>query len=110
MNKLKKKWVLIKGAGNSILANKGFTISYNPNTRSSALGSALDDLLHSLGGEDKNYTGEETAIVKEGKRKDYYILNGDFREEYEKLVHKGFDACYDFFLKMKEDKGSTMNN
>ena len=58
-------------AGNSILKREGFYISFNPHP--------------SIG-----YEGSETALVVPSKKKekgrDYFILVGDFREEYEKAT------------------------
>lgn len=49
-------------------------------------------------GEDvKQHT--ETALVKDSK---FFILNGDFRKEYEKLGSKGWDACFKFYSKKRE--------
>jgi hypothetical protein len=44
-------------------------------------------------------TKDETALVPtpEDEKYSYYILNGDWREAYEKLVEKGFDACLEFY-------------
>lgn len=70
---------------NTILKGEGFFISYDPNS----------------------YGAEATALVKMGKSMDdtyYYILNGDFREEYEKLIDKGFEVCKQFFDEHKEHK------
>ncbi len=94
---------------NYVLQGKEFYISYNKNVRSSRLGGLLDDILHSAVGEDKNYTGEETALVKKGEDNKFYILNGDFRKEYEKVFTKGFKACYKFYLKNKKEKGSILS-
>lgn len=43
-------------------------------------------------------TGDETALVRETKaRRKFYILNGDWREQYRPLVKKGYRACKSFF-------------
>jgi hypothetical protein len=45
----------------------------------------------------------ETAIIIEdieSNKKNYYILDGDLRKEYEKL--KSLEECMDFFEKNKE--------
>lgn len=78
-----KTWARIEP--NVILESKdeGFYISYNPgNYTISAFNS--DD------------GGSETALVIGGS---YYILNGDHREKYEKLIDEGFDACKKYFDK-----------
>ena len=48
----------------------------------------------------------ETALVKNGK---YYILNGDFRKEYEEIIDKGFSACKKFFDSKPELHSSWSN-
>lgn len=77
---------------NFILKGKDFYISYNPNTSS----------LGVFGGD-----GEETALVKDDK---YYILNGDFRKEYESIVEQGFDICKEFFDKKAKNSISDWSN
>ena len=74
-----KKITWEKGEKNSLLRGKNFTVSYNPNTRSDQTGAIFDDLLNGIMG--TNGGGEETALIKDKK---FYILNGDFRKEYEK--------------------------
>lgn len=39
-----------------------------------------------------------------------FILNGDFRKQYEELVDQGYDACYNFFLTQKEEFGSSWSD
>jgi hypothetical protein len=73
-----------QGFNNSVLQGKGFFISYNP-----CPGGGISFFRGDNG-------GDETALVKDGS---FYILNGDFRKQYEKLLPKGFKACKDFFLK-----------
>lgn len=80
--------------GNYILKAEDFFISYNPNP---------GGMISSFAGDDGSV---ETAIVK---GENYYILNGDFREEYEALVDEGFDVCYNFFLSKPELKSSWSN-
>jgi hypothetical protein len=44
----------------------------------------------------------ETALVDDQERNDgkrYYVLNGDWREQYIALAPKGFDACLEFYNK-----------
>jgi hypothetical protein len=45
-------------------------------------------------------TGDETALVYKGK---FYILNGDWREEYKKLIPKGYKACKKLFDDNKDE-------
>jgi hypothetical protein len=69
-------------------------ISYNPSTHVGMEGWAGDG------------SGEETALCKDDQ---YFILNGDFRKEYEALIDKGFKACKKFFDDHEEDKSSWSN-
>lgn len=41
-------------------------------------------------------TGTETALIKNSE---YFILNGNWIEEYRPLVKKGYKACKEFFDK-----------
>ena len=65
---------------NTFLENRdgGFYISYNPNTKPT-----------------------ETALVQgylnQSFGRVYYILYGNHLEQYEALLNKGYDACYDYF-------------
>ena len=92
MPKTSKAWTIMPGGRNNCLYGEGFYISYNPGNFDIAM-FASD-------------AGAETAICKEGK---FYILNGDFRDEYEELIEKGFDACISFFLS-NLDKVSSWSN
>lgn len=82
------------GGRNYVLKSNGFHISYNPQPSPDFTTFQADN------------NGDETALVKED---DYYILNGDFRKEYDELEPKGFDACYDFFLSKPDLKSSWSN-
>ena len=46
---------------------------------------------------------EETALCKDGS---YYILNGDFRKEYDDLFDQGFEACKAFYDSKKAEFNS----
>ena len=83
------KWTQATGGTNSIMKvdNKCW-ISYNP-MLSAPMGITM------LGSDDGM---DETALcVDTGKGTRFYILNGDFREDYEKLVDKGVEACMQFY-------------
>lgn len=100
MNKVWKEFPL-----NSVLQGKGFYVSYNPST-SGKFNEGLTELATILGSKGlKN--GEETALVQEGMANTFYILTGDFREEYEQLIDEGFDACLEFFRSMKSEFGNS---
>lgn len=83
------------GGGNSILEGKNFYISYNSNPGMGLWLFASDN--HS----------DETALCKDNE---FYILNGDFKKEYEKLINKGFAACKRFYEQKKEEFGSSWSN
>ncbi len=72
------------GSTNYLLQGKGFHISYNPNPGASVMGE--------IWGSDDG--GPETALCHEGK---FFILNGDYRESYEKLVPLGYEECKRFY-------------
>ena len=69
------------GSGNFILHFDGGYLSYNPDTeysKSISLFGFIESLGNMLGFES---SGEETAF---GYKDGWYVLNGDFRKEYEK--------------------------
>lgn len=79
---VKKEW---KDLGRStLLEGEGFSISYAKNP-----GAEIESFAATNG-------GDETALCKDGK---YFILNGDWREDYELLIAEGFSACKKFFDK-----------
>jgi len=85
-----KNWIK-GGPFNQVLEGKGFFISYNPRPGQMFGGWVADD------------GGDETALVRTGKgRNTYYILNGDFRKDYEKLINDGFVACKKFYDKKRK--------
>lgn len=85
-----KAWVNGDNGLNWMLKMDGWHISYNRDTSN-------------LGGFMVGDQEQETAICVDGN---YYILNGDFRQEYESLSEKGLDACITFFLTHPELKSS----
>ena len=90
------------GAGNLVLNGDGFFISYRPSLSGS--NPTLDlcaTLATAISGELHGNDLAETALV--GDRQDlganpYFILNGDYRKQYENIVDKGWGACYQFWL------------
>lgn len=68
--------------GNAILQCEGFSISYNPHP-----GQGLS-IFESDDG------GPETALIVNDK---FFILNGDWRTQYEELIPKGVEACLQFY-------------
>ena len=89
--------------GNQILKGEGFYISYNPSTGGGH--SVFTDLGNLLGADLKD--GEETALVLDGDKRIFSILEGDFRKDYEKLLDKGYKACKKFFDSKKSKFASN---
>lgn len=75
------------GTGNVYLDCGDFGISYNANP---GMGISM------LAGDG---CGGETALVVDHA---FYILNGDFRDEYAALAAQGLDACLRFFASKPE--------
>lgn len=104
---MKKSIQWEKVSYNSILRGNGFYISYNPSTNVGVL-KTFNDIGNLLGiGERANV---ETALCVKNKKKitgtEFFILNGDFRKEYEKLLPKGVKACKAFFNSKKKKHAS----
>lgn len=76
------------GSINLIKKYNGFKISYNPDVIKNQTWGRGDEK-------------EETALcIYDKKTKDYeifLILNGDFRDEYEKIAKNGLKECVEFF-------------
>lgn len=64
---------------NYVMQGDGFHVSYND----------IDT--------DESMYGCPTTALVFGQMQAFYILNGDHREEYAKLISEGFDACLDYF-------------
>ena len=97
------KWKKLNN--NFLLQFDGFYISYNPDTTEGHRFTDLGNTLLAIGGsKEKLKDGEETALIKENE---FYILNGDFRNEYEHISEKGFMECYLFFKSKEEKFGSN---
>lgn len=74
-------------SGNQVLGFDGFFISYMP-----PLGMSGFRLMAS------NNHGAETALcVEDCNRTNYFILNGDFRKQYEEIGPQGLEACMKFY-------------
>lgn len=80
-----KQWVRDSGpfGVNYVLDLDGFHISFNERPGGGFAFFESDD------------GGAETALVKGD---DFFILNGDFRADYERLADGGFPDCYTFYL------------
>ena len=85
---------------NELIHGDDFYISYNHKTASeettspemfliSTLASALIGIPNGA---------EETALFNTETRI-WYILNGDFRKQYEEVAHEGFNACLEVYKK-----------
>ena len=86
---------------NYVLNGDGLYISYLPPLYLDAV-NLFDKLLVTLGAKKQEDLGrDETAICfNDGSLPtgwSHYILFGDHREQYEALIHKGFDACVEYF-------------
>lgn len=80
------------GIGNEFVEMDDFSLSFNP--------SPFSCIPMFQGDTDDG----ETAIIKDGK---YFILNGDFRDEY--LKRETFDSCIEFYL-ANPDKHSSWSD
>ena len=73
--------LVIEGDKDDILLDskiyKGFYVSYNTVDR-------------------REYGCDTTALVL-GQMQKFYILNGDHRIEYSKIIEQGFQKCLDYF-------------
>jgi hypothetical protein len=84
------KWYIDQG-GNYILDGDEFYISFQP----------AASLFFSDQGQ------QETALCKDDE---FYILNGDWRDEYQNLLPQGFDKCLEFFNFKKDKHGSSWSS
>lgn len=98
------------GAGNYVLSGDGFFISYLPvKGRDPKIG-IIDSIAALLMGRDMARK-EETALVKKnGDDRDYLILNGDYRKDYERLVPHGYDECKKFYDTKKVEHKSNWSH
>ena len=96
---MKAKWESMGGiSGNEVLVGDGFYVSYMP----PGGGAVLTRLF------DADDGGSETALCIRGDKKTaYFILNGDFRAEYEKAIALGLDACKAVFTKHESKHRSS---
>ena len=110
----KKKTFELSPSGNWVLEGDGFFVSYQPHlTPVDELSKAVAVIAESITGEPHPNNIAETALVGDRKQigiNPYFILNGDFRKEYEGLVEQGWDACYQFWLSQWEDSGSPWSH
>lgn len=88
----KIEWKALPGAENMVLDGDGFYISYNPSPCS------LISMFRSDTG------GAETALCV--TEREYYILNGDFRKEYEEAF-PDLQECQEVYEKLKGEYRSS---
>lgn len=95
--KKKCKWVQT-GNGNSFMKGDDFYISFNPSPKPLFVGMIFEMLDN----------GPETALCINDKESftgtAFYILDGDFRKDYEKLIQLGKEACLKFYFDHPEAK------
>lgn len=46
---------------------------------------------------DINVYGDKTTALVWGQMEHFYVLNGDHRKEYQKLINQGWQACFEYF-------------
>ena len=100
----KPEWIKVRD--NELLRGQGFYISFLPGNRpTNPWGEVLSGLANAITSEPEYLESlTETALVKDHI---FYILNGDFRKEYEGIIDQGFDACLAFYEFQREDHGSV---
>lgn len=94
---------------NSLLEGDGFFISYVADT-SKTFRMELTELANLMGNlVDVNFKdGEETALcVIDGKAREWLILEGDFRKEYEEAFPLGIKAVKKVYEKNKKASRSS---
>lgn len=102
MKSNKIKWKKIEGHNNEVLQGDNFYISYNPSTGTELMAGTFTSVANSLGSIlGKSFKdGEETALKDSSGQ--WYILQGDYRKEYEKVFSKGEKACISVFRKYEK--------
>lgn len=100
---MKKQWEDL--GTNQILSYKNFYISYNPDTQAAAADHPFGFVQHLGEALGLEHSGEETAIYDK-KTQRFYILNGDFRKEYEK-IGGNLKKCLEFYNSKEEEFGSN---
>lgn len=92
---------------NEVVYGEDFYISYNPGTGQFFTADLFNKMAEAAGKKIRLKDGEETALVHDGM---FYILEGDFRKEYLKLIEKGFKTCYDFYKAHKKFRSNWSND
>ena len=81
-----------------------FYIAYNPNMGNMGI-FASDN-----GQVETSLVKRKSTTLVDTISDEFFILNGDFREQYENLVDKGFCACYRFYRDHKKEHGSSWSS
>ena len=76
---------------NSILGESDSKIEIN--------GKIYDGFYVSYNGYDITIYGDVTTALVVGQMQKFYILNGDHRKEYSRIIKNGFAYCMDYFKK-----------
>lgn len=94
---------------NWILEGENFYVSYNPATGGDHNPfTDLGNILSAMVGGGELQDGEETALcIKTEEGRKWYILEGDFRKNYERAVPKGAEACLRVYLRNKKNHRSN---
>lgn len=101
MSKTKVKWERNENCWQA--DGDGFTVSFKEDDENSIWGKIGVGIFN-------GDTPQETALIKDthdGTK--YYILNGDWRKQYEPLIPQGFEACKALFDKNQHAKSSWSN-
>lgn len=97
--------------GNLILECDEFFISYQADT--STLHSPADMVIASILGVNNEFTGDyggcdETALCANDGT--YFVLNGDFREQFAEVFDDGFSACFALYQQLAVDHRSSWSD
>lgn len=62
-------------------------------------GRTYDGFYVSYNGYDVRIYGDVTTALVLGQMQKFFILNGDHREEYKRIIQDGFDKCMKYYMK-----------
>lgn len=74
---------------NTVIGGKDSRIQIN--------GKTYDGFYVSYNSCDTEIYGDVTTALVLGQMQKFYILNGDHREEYKKIIESGFEKCFEYF-------------